>query len=283
MVATRTITLPHGVLTEGDPDRTVELRAPIGADEWHLLEQRGHRSDAEAASELLERCITQVGGGPPSRRAVRALTVGDREALMLHLRAAAFGERLACTLDCPHCSSRMDPNLTVEQLLCAPYEEVRESYEATLGSSQDRCRMRFRLPTGADQEAVAGESDVEVGVRLLAERCVEEVRVRGRAASAVPTGVLAELSAAMAQLDPQAEISLRARCPECEVSFVGLLDASALLLSELTGSLDRLLHEVHAIALRYHWSEQEILALDLRRRRRYLELLVDEEGVGGLP
>ena len=33
--------------------------------------------------------------------------------------------------------------------------------------------------------------------------------------------------------------------------------------------------EVHALALHYHWSEGEILGLDVRRRRRYLELLTD--------
>ena len=38
--------------------------------------------------------------------------------------------------------------------------------------------------------------------------------------------------------------------------------------------------EVHTLALRYHWSEGEILALTRPRRRRYLELLAESEGGG---
>lgn len=40
-------------------------------------------------------------------------------------------------------------------------------------------------------------------------------------------------------------------------------------------SADLLLTEVHALALHYHWSERDILALPRARRRRYLALLAD--------
>ena len=36
---------------------------------------------------------------------------------------------------------------------------------------------------------------------------------------------------------------------------------------------EELLHEVHALAFYYHWSESDILRLDRRRRRTYLALL----------
>jgi hypothetical protein len=40
-------------------------------------------------------------------------------------------------------------------------------------------------------------------------------------------------------------------------------------------NLDRLYTEVHHLALRYHWSEQQILALPRSKRQRYLALLVE--------
>jgi hypothetical protein len=41
-------------------------------------------------------------------------------------------------------------------------------------------------------------------------------------------------------------------------------------------NLDRLYTEVHYLALHYHWSEREILALTRGKRRKYLGLLVKQ-------
>jgi hypothetical protein len=37
--------------------------------------------------------------------------------------------------------------------------------------------------------------------------------------------------------------------------------------------LDRLMEEIHVLALHYHWSEAAILALPAPKRQRYLALL----------
>ncbi len=283
MSATRAITLPHGAFAGGLPRREAELRAPTGADEAHLLDATDGSTRAETVSELLERCVLQVGGATATGTTVRSLTAGDREALLLHLRAAAFGDRLACILDCPDCGERMDVELSVPRLLVAPYPDPRERYEATLRADGARCDVRFRLPTGCDQEDAAREADVEAGVRAILDRCVYEVTVEGEAVDRVPDEACPELSAAMASLDPQAEVSLLLDCPACGWRFSALLDAASILLAELTGGAGRLWREVHALALHYHWSEREILELDLRRRRRYLELLATSAGDGWRP
>ena len=49
------------------------------------------------------------------------------------------------------------------------------------------------------------------------------------------------------------------------------------MLDELADGADALFREVHALARHYHWSEREILGLELSRRRRYLDLLVADE------
>ena len=268
-----------------------EVRAPTGIDEAYLLERRPARSYAELASDLLERCVLCLAGGPPTTDALRGLTIGDREALMLHLRAAAFGDRFVCVVACPRCEERMDVALSVQELLCAPYAEMPPRHEITVESEEQRWRVCFRLPTGADQEAAAQLDSVEAGVRLLAERCVEVVAPEGsslaersgeRSVADLTGAALDELSAAMVALDPQAEIRLRMTCPECEHEFTSLLDAGATVISELTQSVDQLLREVHAIALRYHWSERDILGLEVSRRRRYLRLLVETEEPAGV-
>src|SRR4051812_32541244 len=95
--------LPHGVLRGGERRGDALLRAPTGADEAMLAESQAAASVAARAGALLASCVEELGGEPASPSDVRSLVVGDREALLLHLRAAAFGERVACVLDCPAC------------------------------------------------------------------------------------------------------------------------------------------------------------------------------------
>ena len=268
------VTLPHGLFEGADRRQEAVLRPPTGADEAFLLENGHAWTRAERVTALLSRCAARVAGRHGGEDAVRTLTVGDREALLLHLRAAAHGDRLACVLDCPDCGGRLDLDLHISGVLVPPYPDARASYEA-------RCcgyDVRFTLPTGGDQEAAAREDGVVAGTRTLLERCVHEVRSRGRRVRRLPEPVAAELPARMAALDPQAEMVVKLACPDCGAEFSAVLDAATILFRELTATTDRLYHEVHAIALHYHWSEREILGLDVQRRRRYLDLIADAVG-----
>jgi hypothetical protein len=268
------VTLPHGLVRDGVRRTDGVLRPPTGADEAALLERRGW-TRAEQVSALLARCLVAFGGAAPEEGVVRDLTVGDREALLLQLRAALRSGRISCTVDCADCGERLDVDVDAADALVPVYAEAPELHEARIGG----WTVRFRLPTGADQEAAALTADAETGGRLLVERCVVEARRRGKTATPVPEPVSEALPALLAQLDPQAESLVRLRCPECGTEMQALLDAASVLFAELAGSSERLTLEVHALALHYHWSEREILGLELPRRRRYLELLADGEGI----
>ena len=269
MSAACTITLPHG-LRDGRRRRSeAELRLPTGADEAYM-HSAGHRSRAEQVTGLLARCVVRVEDVEADDTVVRRLTVGDREALLLALRALAFGDDLACVVDCPACGERMDLDLRISDLLVAPYEEGPEERTIAFEHVGTPLRAVVRLPTGADQEAAARRAGIEAGVTELVSRCVLSVD------GTVPPDVLADsISGPLAVLDPQAEVTIDTACPACGEPVSALVDAAAVLLAELTGGDDRLLREVDAIARVYHWSEEEILGLDVRRRRRYLELLAE--------
>jgi hypothetical protein len=269
--ATRAITLPHGLLDGRRRRSTAELRLPTGADEASLLEARD-RSRAEQVTGLLGRCVARVDELEADEDVTRSLTVGDREALLLHLRAGLFGDRLSCVIDCSECREAMDVDLLVSDLLVPPYDEVSERHTVELAGGRGKADVR--LVTGADQEAAAHCGGGAAGLEELIARCVFDVRGGD---GAVPPLVLAEaVSHSLAELDPQAEITIDAACPTCDEPISALVDAAGILLAELTAGDDRLLREVDAIARAYHWSEAEILALDVRRRRRYLELIVDD-------
>lgn len=254
MTASIPITLPGG--------RGALLRPMRGEDELFLAEETEGLTPARRTTLVVARCLERLDDqSPVSVEAARTLTAGDREAVLLHLRRATFGETLTSVLRCPHegCDERMDLELRVSDLLVPPSQSP-EVNTLTIGAEE----IRFRLPNGADLEEAAdvARRDVHAATRLLFERCVIEGKAEPRI-----------LSKRMAELDPQAELILELTCTKCGRAFTALFDTASFLFGELNAHRERLYREVHQLALHYHWSERDILAMTPARRRKYLDLL----------
>ncbi|HEX9986255.1 MAG TPA: hypothetical protein VGF69_23550 [Thermoanaerobaculia bacterium] len=269
------ITLPSGTWRNGVRHRDALLRPLTGEDELFLVEDAEGVSPARRTTLLLTRCLERLGTEQPvSDAATRALTAGDREALLLHLRRVTFGETLTSVLTCPRagCDERMDLELRVSELLVDAVPEPAAVHEATI----DGRTVRFRLPNGEDLEevgqtllsvdAAVREQALSRMTRLVLERCVE---------GEVDDAIEAQLPRIMAELDPQAELLLNLVCTRCGRPFTALFDAASFLFRELAAHRDVLYRDVHQLALHYHWSESDILAMPAERRRRYLELLAE--------
>jgi hypothetical protein len=160
----------------------------------------------------------------------------------------------------------------------SPEDGGSEVYEREVVVEDVAYRVRFRLPNGADLEAVAelATADPEAGARAILRQCLVDVeRCDNASAAELPASAWRELSAPMAALDPQAEIDLDLVCPACGLGFGAILDAGTYLLREVDARLARLFQDIHTLALHYHWSEREIREMPQERRRRYLELLAE--------
>ena len=143
--------------------------------------------------------------------------------------------------------------------------------------------VRFRLPTGGDQEAVAGlaRTDLGAAVETLLRRSVDgAVSLEGAQEPELPEAVRRQLPGLMSELDPQAEIHLQVTCQACGGTFDVLFDAAGYFFQELKAGMRHLLHEVHLLAYHYHWSLKEILAMSVGARRRFLRLLEEELSAG---
>ena len=81
---------------------------------------------------------------------------------------------------------------------------------------------------------------------------------------------LAAVEDTLEMLDPAIETTLAWSCPACGAAWTELLDAASLLASELGSQAQQVLAEVATLALAYHWSERDILAMPAQRRRFYL-------------
>jgi hypothetical protein len=280
--------IPSGCWRNGEYLSEARLRPLRGQDEAFLLDAGEALTAPQRVTALLARCILRLGVEQEiTPEIVRNLTVGDREALLLHLRRITYGDRLPCLLSCASvsCGERLDLELNVNELLLPPHALPRKWHEISLMVGEKNYQVRLRVPNGLDQELVAqgSWSDLKEAENFLLQRCVETVSTEDR--SSIPmedwSAELADrIGNMMSELDPQAEILLVLQCPVCRQSFTGEFDAGAYLYQELCGHIPYLYREVHQMARSYHWSEAEILRMTPRKRSVYLNLLAGEDVLG---
>jgi hypothetical protein len=276
-------TIPGGYCANGGHWREVHLRPLTGEDYLFLTEECEGLLPAHWVTEALMRCITRLGPHEPvTREAIRSLTVGDREALLLHLRRLTSGNRLRCVLTCPapECQEKLEVDMDVSDLLLPPYGETTQEHELTVRQGDDVSTVaRFRLPTGADQEAAAmvARTDVAAAADLILRQCVRSATSSdGHPVDKLPDALVEQLPGRMAELDPQAEITCHLMCPVCNTVFSALFDAASYLMQELKVGMHHLYREVHLLAYHYHWSATEILGMSAETRRKFLRLLEEE-------
>jgi hypothetical protein len=222
--------------------------------------------------------LEHVGGEAAVPAAVADLSVGDRQFLMGRLAVGLGLGESWLTARCGRCGERFDFSVNHSDL---PVKEAGEGYPfATVETSLGLCR--FRVPTGADQEILAGLDDKEA-FRCLVDRCLvalpgheENGHSNRNAVRAFAPGDVARIEAALEAVSPEVAVSVQAACPACSAPHGIDVDPYRVLFHQIE---DGLLHEIHILASIYHWSEAEILAIPLDRRRHYLDLIDRARGM----
>lgn len=276
----QTITLPHGLWVADACLRDATVR-PVAADDALWLQELGPRvSPAYRVHRLLARCTLRLGTlAPVDTEAVRDLAAGDREALLLALRRATFGDALQARAPCPACGQMLELDLRTSDLQLPPYPDSAPWYD--LPPPEPGPVSRFRLPTGRDLEAAAhlAEADADAAAGLLLHRCLAPDPGISTVPSVLSRDTQARIATRMAELDPQAELILRTTCPACGDAVGTLFDAASFLLAEVDRLAGGLLDEVHILARHYHWAERDILGLCPARRQAYLRRLCGESAL----
>jgi hypothetical protein len=199
------------------------------------------------------------------------LSIGARDGRLLTLRQRLFGNVVESTAHCPKCNELMEWEADVDQLRMPASGQEDEQYLMTVTGY----RVTFRLPNSLDLIAVRGGTDVEAMRACLLERCVLEVV--GTEDTIAPTSLPAEvgdaITAEMANVDPQADVTLAVTCDACGHTWEAGFDISSFLWTEIDDWARRTVQTVHRLALSYGWREQDILGMSPLRRRLYLEML----------
>lgn len=275
----RTFILPLGFVDDEEQCHSeVELRPFTGQEQRMLASFPQSTPVATITTELLCRCLTRLGSLPAiNRNMIKGLLVGDREFLLLKLYQMTFGNNLLALLNCPAegCGESLEFPISLDACVLEACPISSRIWPLRTSEKGD-CSIRFRLPTGGDQEALSTCCDAEADVlqqRLLMACCAE-------ADSTVAENLSPEEQACiehqMNRLAPQFEVEVEASCPACGSGFSTCIDIPYLALAEMKINEADLDWEIHHLAWHYHWPETEILALTPGRRRRYIELVQRE-------
>lgn len=198
-----------------------------------------------------------------------ALTVGQRDALLLDLRRELFGPCVSAVAPCPACGERLELAFDVDDVRTQPPADPAAPLEVT----RDGYRVRARPPTTTDVTALDAVPPGHDPRTVLLHRCVLDARRDGAtiAVDGLPDGVVADVVAGLGAADPQADVQLRLACASCGHEWSAVFDIVTYLWDELESAGRRLVLEVHALASAYGWSEADVLAMSPWRRGLYLE------------
>lgn len=220
-----------------------------------------------------ERAIALLVAGGISPVEAEACPLGQRDRLLVALRERLFGSRLVALAECPGCGEALEADFDTTAVRALAAETPGEGpFHVNWGGY----RVDFRLPTTADVLAASSAgADGRDAAAILFDRCVDRAEHDGMtvAPAQLPDTCRAEVAAAMAALDPQAEIDVALSCPRCGQTTRAAFDITTFLWQEIGAWTRRTLAEVHTLAAAYGWPEADILGLNPWRRQRYLELV----------
>jgi hypothetical protein len=260
------ITVPRGIplLEKGQWVSHVLLRQLLGTDERAFAEL----SDIPMHSRVnafLERLVSFDQGD--TAKLLPMLSIGDKVALLLHVRRMELGDRLGCTVLCTECSKSVSVELSTSMLLNHTASPPSVSYAV------EACglRLQVRPLTIIDQDMLLNGNEGEDLEENLARASI--ISSDSPLPEKLPAAVIEAIGSKLEEVDPLSDITLDVTCPECGVKFHASFIPEDFLFRELDiGHVD-LESEVHCLALHYHWSEREILSLPVRRRRKYIALI----------
>lgn len=261
--------LPGGAWREGQRVRAARLRPLTGALEQALQGQLDAASSwPEAVSGALTVAVASIGKEACSRELIDSLSVADRQYLLLTLARLLGGDVFWSAARCPSCQALFDLELRRSQLPVKPAAEGFPFVDVQVAGQQ----RQARVPTGADQLAIV-HLDEARAVHELVARCLLAAPGLDPVES-LSSDDIERIGSALDDVAADVGTFVATGCPECGAGHVVAVDPFGLSAS----GTSHLYREVHALALCYHWSEAEILALPRERRHLYLSLIEEDQG-----
>jgi len=245
--------LPIGYTDEeGKLHQTVVLRKMTGKEEAILADRRNQRNGGKLVTELLHSCMVRLGDLPKNGASiVENMYSADRNFMLLKLRSITFGPELPARYTCPNCSEALQVVEDLDELPVrtltegdSPDDIVVELQDGYVDrDGQVHNSMRLRLPTGAEESAVAPQmrQNASLGKNALLARCLKSLGdLPKHRLEAIGPKILADLTLtdrrlidrALNELAPGVEMVRHVECPNCGDTFKTTLDLTHFLALE---------------------------------------------------
>jgi Phage tail assembly chaperone proteins, E, or 41 or 14 len=241
------VTLPIGYTDpQGAIHRRVVLRKMTGREEAILADRKYQRNGGKLVTELLHSCIVAIGDLDKNGRGpVASMYSVDRNYLLLKLRSITFGPELEAAYTCPSCGESISMLEDLDDLPVRIVSDGEEPQEVTIEledgyvdrEGQVHTALTMRLPTGADEEAVAPQmrDNASLGKNALLARCVKSLgEVPQHRVEALGPRIMSELTMTDRRLidrklndaAPGVDLARELECPRCAKTFSSSLDLS---------------------------------------------------------
>ena len=207
-----------------------------------------------------ERALTLLESASSQSHPLRELSVGTRDRLLLELRRGLFGATVDAIASCEHCGAAIELAFDVDDVLLPE-----EDGPGSVAVATEHGELTVRLPTAADVASLPVDADAALPVLLAA--------IAGPRAQGLSAQEIDRIGQALAEADPQADISFEVTCPACARAASVPFDTAAFVWSEVAAWAARLLNDIHQLAVGYGWREADTLAISPLRRRFYREAL----------
>jgi hypothetical protein len=253
------------VLSPGIPGgKWARLRSLRGRDEF-LIDASG---TADCIT-FLDRLLTEAAGTTVKPGCTADLAVCDCDRLCAAIYMEYFGDRIEGRMSCDNCFEAFDMTFSLQTLMQNLTERSQEiSLPDPQGFFTSVDGRRFRLPTIAEQQTVAGLG-TDAAIAALVSRCVLD----NDSAEALDS-----VEKSMEQAGPILSVDLDAACPHCGATQIVRFDMQSYLFRALGHEKQFLLYEVHRIATAYGWTCEETLDLTREERRKFVQLIESERG-----
>ena len=269
--------LPGGLWHEGRLHREFAFRPLTGAVELTLAEAS---LEAPSMPEVVTRTLTSALQHLKHQEAtpalIDALSVGDRQFLVQQLAGWLEMDATWMTAVCTRCREPFDFMIRFSEL---PVKAAGAGYPFAWVATS-RGSACWRVPTGADQKAVAVVAAEQDAVRVLMTRCLVEISDHDAGSTAQWVAELRDddrqqVEASLEAVAPEITTAVQVSCPACSQNSQVTIDPYLC----LQHRQEAISADIHTIASTYHWSEAEILALPKKRRRLYLQLIDRARGM----
>ena len=266
--------LPGGLLVDGQLRCDFSFKPITGSIEREIIE-RNETTDSLATTlvtalvtqvtNILNITLASVAGMVANKELISSLCSGDRQYLILQLEAIINPASKWLTIECHACDELIQLQLIPGTLPVKPAGQYFPATSTQLSIGE----VSLRAPNGADEEALLQQPDNEKQrLSHLLKRLILQSN-KSVDIEQLSTDDLDIIDQTLEEMMPQPSINISTACPYCDSLQEITLDIYEWM-NEKNNDIE---NDIHLLAINYHWSEKEILALPKIRRKHYLQLI----------